>query len=152
MGIASVHRAIYTGLDVNTLLDDFNPSFVPTPFRLLKSSIPKRVDKYCEQMKDWWFLYNIKEKVDKLEYLLNQNGKSAETVRLINNIDNQIMEIMRCSEKKCCKIGRHATLSWSASFGKTLKKERHIKCQLKKEALKSSFQYTTTKIKNYFLS
>lgn len=50
---------------------------------------------------------------------------------MINNIDNQIQEIMTCSEKKCCKIGRHA----------------NIRCQLKKEALKSAFQYTTKKIK-----
>ena len=59
--IPSDHRAIYVDLDVNALLDDFNPNFVPPPYRRLKSSIPKRVDKYCEQMKDRWFLYNIKE-------------------------------------------------------------------------------------------
>ena len=98
-------------------------------------------------MKDRWFLYSITEKIDKLEYLLSQHGKNDKTVRLINNIDNQIQEIMNCSEKKCCKIGRHASISWSADFGKSLKEERHIKCQLKQEALKSSFQYTTTKIK-----
>ena len=32
-----------------------------------------------------------------------------------------------------------------------MKKERHIKCQLAKEALKSSFQYTTKKIKNLLI-
>ena len=100
-------------------------------------------------MKDRWFLYSITEKIDKLEYILSQHGKNDETVRLINNIDNQIQEIMNCSEKKCCKIGRHASISWSADFGNSLNEERHIKCQLKQEALKSSFQYTTTKIKNY---
>ena len=145
--IPSDHRAIYVDLDVNALLDDFNPNFVPPPYRRLKSSIPKRVDKYCEQMKDRWFLYNIKEKVDQLEDTLKKKGKSVETTNLMNNIDNQIQEIMRCSEKKCCKIGRHANFSWSAAFGKALKKERHLLCQLKREALKSAFQYTTAKIK-----
>ena len=146
--VPSDHRATYIDIDILSLLDDFNPSFVPPPYRRLKSSIPKRVDKYCAQMKDRWFLYNIKETNDQLEDLLKNDRKKDDTIQLINNVDNQIQEIVRCSEKKCCKIGRHANVSWSVDFGKTLKKERHIKCQLKREALKSSFQYTTKKIKS----
>ena len=143
--IPSDHRAIYFDMDANNLLDDFNPNFVPPPYRRLKSTIPKRIDNYCKQMKDRWFLYSITEKIDKLEHLLKTNGRTDETIAMMNNIDNQIQEIMTCSEKKCCKIGRQASISWSADFGKSLKKERYIKCQLAKEALKSSFQYTTKK-------
>ena len=145
--IPSDHRGIFIDINIHELLDDYNPLFVPPPYRRLKSSIPQRVKKYCEEMSHRWFLYNITEKINKLEYLFEHQGATPENIQLLNNIDLQIQEILQCSEKKCCKIGRHANICWSAAFGRCLKKERHLKCQLNREALKSSFRYSTPKIK-----
>lgn len=145
--IPSDHRGTFIDINIHELLDDYNPLFIPPPYRRLKSSIPKRVKRYCEEISYRWFLYNITEKINKLEFLFQQDGPTPNNIASLNNLDLQIQEIMSCSEKKCCKIGRHANISWSAAFGRALKKERHLKCQLNREALKSSFKYSTPTIK-----
>ena len=60
--IPSDHRGTFIDIDINELLDDYNPQFVPPPYHRLKSSVPKRVKKYCDEMSHRWFLYNITEK------------------------------------------------------------------------------------------
>ena len=116
--IPSDHRAMVFYINIHQILDSHNSSMLPPPYRRLKSTIPKRTKAYTTKLSELWFLYNITLKIDKIEFLLDNDGATESNLKILNNLDTKISEIMSHAGKKCCKIGRHAIHSWSTEFGK----------------------------------
>ena len=148
--VPSDHRAMYFDVNIHQILDAHNSNMTAPPYRRLKSTIPKRTKEYTTKLAELWFLYNIKMKIDTIEYMIESEGATEKNLTILNNLDTKISEIMSHSEKKCCNIGRHAKHSWSTEFGKTLTKERNLKCSVSREFMKSSFKFSTPTIKKLF--
>ena len=143
----SDHRALIFDFDVRMVLDDNEVELLPSPYRRLRSSVPSRVKSYSTLMEDGWFMHNIQEKIDDIEGLFYREGSSPEAIEKLNNLDTVIQSIFNNSEKKCCNVGRHNDVFYSVHFAKIIKRERLIKCELRRESMKNSFKFASKKIK-----
>ena len=103
----SDHRGLYFDFDVRMVLDNHEVELLPLPYRRLRSSVPNRVKKYIEKMQDGWWLHNISEKIETIDYYFDQNGHTEDGEAMLNKIDEEIQKIFSISEKKCCNVGRH---------------------------------------------
>ena len=132
----SDHRGIFLDLDILDILDARTVDVKPPPYRRLKSSIPKRVKTYCEEVEAKWNNHKIKEKIDKLEdmstviddvYLRNS------FVNFLNQYDDEISGILQSAERNCCNVSRHCTYLFTPSLQKTLRLKRQLQQQLNKK-------------------
>ena len=117
----SDHRGIFFDVNLTFILDNTIVPLQHQKFRRLKSTIPKRVKKYNELVNIGWKDHDIENRVDRLVGNLLYDGMNETNERILNNIDNNISEILRHAEKKCCKIHRSCTNDWSINFGAKLK-------------------------------
>jgi len=128
----SDHRGIFLDLDILDILDARMVDVKPPPYRRLKSSIPKRVQTYCEEVEAKWNNHKIKEKIDKLEdmstviddvYLRNS------FINFLNQYDDEIGGILQSAERNCCNVSRHCTYLFTPSLQKTLRLKRQLQQQ-----------------------
>ena len=66
---------------------------------------------------------------------------------MLNKIDNEIQQIFNISKKRCCNVSRHDDVFYSRELSRIIKKERFIKCELRRESMKNSFKFNRVKIK-----
>ena len=136
-------RGLYIDVNAFNVLDEHEAKLTPLPYRRLKTSIPKRVDKYAEAVGDSWFLYNMGAKIDQIEDLFTLNGATKENIERLNKLDDEISTILRPSEIKCCNVGRHASSQYSTTLSKAIKNERLIKGKIRRESMRITFKRST---------
>ena len=145
--IHSDHRAMYCDIDFHLLLDE-NPNLIPpAPYRRLISTAPRRVNSYCKSVSQKWFLHNISLKIEQLEDRFRMEGVTPDNIHLLNKVDKEMNDILTSSEKQCCRVGRQDNNQYSNYLGKSIRKERHIKCMLGRESMSQSFHFESKKIK-----
>ena len=83
------------------------------------------------------------------EDLFRDDGATEKNIQLINKIDSQITEILTSSEKKCWKVGRQDNNQYSNFLGKSLRKERHVRCALGRESMTQCFHFSNKKLNHY---
>jgi len=141
--IPSDHRGMYVDVNTINILDDNEAKLTPLPYRRLKTSIPKRVQKYSDAVAEGWFLYNMSEKIQHMADLLRISGVNDENVTKLNKLDNEVSAILRTSEIKCCNVGRQDTSFYSSHLAKAIKQERLLKGRLRRESMRQSFKRST---------
>lgn len=98
--IHSDHRGMYVDFNAIQILDENDAALTPLPYRRLRSSIPKRVQKYVDAVGDSWFIYNIYDKVNQLEDSFKRDGPTETNIQLLNAVDDEIGKILQLSEIK----------------------------------------------------
>ena len=141
--IHSDHRGMYVDFNAIQILDENDAALTPLPYRRLRSSIPKRVQKYVDAVGDSWFIYNIYDKVNQLEDSFKRDGPTETNIQLLNAVDDEIGKILQLSEIKCCNVSRHDTSFYSKKLSKAVKQERLIKGQIRRESMRLSFKRAT---------
>ena len=125
----SDYRGCFMDVDLKYILDDPPIEFKHIKFRRLQSSIPRRTQSYAKVVKGQWEKRKMREKNLNLEDEI-VNMTYSERVRMLNVLDKQIGEILRCAKKSCTKISKNAINDWSPRLGNAIKQEREIKKQL----------------------
>ena len=74
-------------------------------------------------------------------------GVTPDNIHLLNKVDKEMNDILTSSEKQGCKVGRQDNNQYSNYLGKSIRKERHIKCMLVRESMSQSFHFESKKIK-----
>ena len=83
--------------------------------------------------------------------VIKRDGMTEENLQRLNNIDNQITDIMRFSEKNCTKITRHARDPWSPKLKELAREIRYIVVQIRhslRDLLPVSIVECMEKVKN----
>jgi len=148
-GFMSDHRGFFFDIDISTMLKQRNIILEPSPYRRLQSQIPARANKYIATLKSLWHHHKMDRKCNSIKEYAKSDKPDAEllTTRL-NNVDNEISQILRCSEKGCCRVGRQATRDWSPKLARLIKLERQKakdlknlkRCQLKEATATRTLQ------------
>ena len=125
----SDHRGMFVDLDLDHFLDTSSTPLLAPAYRRLKFTIPKRVEAYSKKALSLWQLQNMDLRIQQLEDKLPQLNHDDRRF-LLNKIDSEIDILMRSSEKKCCKVGRHCTASFSKEFKKALRQFRQCRTHL----------------------
>ena len=120
----SDHRGIFFDVDSSLIFDEQLYQIEPAKFRKLQSSNLKRVQEYNKFMQQEWDKHKIDERLQKLSDAIKRDGMTDDHAKRLNNIDQQITEIMRFSEKNCTSITRHSRDPWSPKL-KELAREIH---------------------------
>ena len=128
----SDHRGLFFDLDSAILFEEKLHQVEPAKFRRLQSSNMKRVKEYHRLLEDEWKNHKIDERLQKIADTIKRDGMTNENLKRLNNIDNQITDIMRHSEKKCTKISRHARDPWSPQLKELAREIRYITVQIRK--------------------
>ena len=95
----SDHCGLFFDVDMSTLFDEVLFNTLPAQFRKLQSSHLKRVVEYNRLIEKQWDDHKIEEKLDKIKFTIRRDGVTADIIDRINNLDQQITDIMRNSEK-----------------------------------------------------
>ena len=110
-GLQSDHRPLMFDLDLGGLLDPSVNMITPYHCRRLKTTVPKRMEKYLEMLNELWDFHKIDDRIIRVANKFRNGDEDAE--KAINDLDEMITGLMRHSEKKCSKAGKHHTLPWS---------------------------------------
>ena len=110
-GLKSDHRALFFDLDLGGLLDPSFQIISPYHCRRLKTTVPRRMEKYLETLSDLWEFHNIDQRIILVATKFREKSNDAE--KAINDLDAMITGIMKHAEKKCSKAGNNHTLPWS---------------------------------------
>ena len=132
--IFSDHRALLFDVDINKILEEEDINLTPAKLRRLKSSNPERVKKYNIKLNQLWTKHKIQDKYEKLMDMSSTKGVDIESE--LNKLDNQITEIMRCSEKKCAYTGQNTKIPWSPKLHQAIVTIRNLKKQKKEMSRK----------------
>ena len=127
----SDHRGIFFDLDMRLLFDEELYSTVPAQFRRLQSSNVKSVQQYNKLFTQEWDKHRIDNRLETILMRIKKEGPTAELIKRLNNIDTQITEIMRFSEKKCSTISRHCVDPWSPQLKELSREIRYLIVQIK---------------------
>ena len=127
----SDHRGMFFDLDMSLLFDEVLHNTVPAHFRRLQSSIIKRVKAYNKKLKHQWDHHKIDEKLASIIRAINAEGPTPALIKRLNNLDSQISDIMKSSEKQCTNISRHCIDPWSPRLKELARKIRYLLVHIK---------------------
>ena len=98
----SDHRGCFMDIDLKYILEEPPIELKHIKFRRPQSSIPRRTQSYANVVKGQWEKRKIRENILNLEQVI-VSITCSECVRMLNVLDKQIGEILRCAEKhtKC---------------------------------------------------
>ena len=137
----SDHRAIYIDLDFKEILDNNTFHIPPIHYRRLKLSSVSSVRNYIKSIRSLSKKHKLKKKIKKLKRAFSKYGPTVANIKLLNDIDSIITNIMLTSEQKCSKISTHCKTPWSPKLKAALKeysKSKRLVRKLRKTALSSS--------------
>ena len=118
----SDHRGLFFDFYYKEILDDDLFYLETYSKKRLKSSIPARVEKYMETIKQKWEENKFEERYCRIAKAFADNGVNEENIRDLNNLDKQITEVMIQAEKKCSKIPTCKLYAWSTKLKNAMKK------------------------------
>ena len=128
----SDHRGIFFDLDMGSLFDEELHATMPAQFCRLQSSQVKRVVEYNKLFQKEWDHHKIDKKLDSIAMSIKSQGPTEDNVLRLNNLDSQITDIMKYSEKNCTTISRHCTDPWSPKLKEISREIRYIIVRIKK--------------------
>lgn len=91
----------------------------------------KRVREYHKLLKHEWEHHKVDSRLEFLIACINREGMTYDNARRLNNLDNQITEILRYSEKNCTTIFRYAKDPWSPKLKELAREIRYIIVNIK---------------------
>ena len=139
----SDHRGIYFDLRVQDFLDNNSITAQPSPYRRLKASIPRRVELYGEKVDELYRFHKIQLKIKQSQEIIHSLTQD-DSKFLLNKLDQEIHDILTCSEKCCSNVSRHCQFLFSDELQKALRNFRQISHQLDKEIRISNSGSKTT--------
>lgn len=89
------------------------------------------MSKYNELMSQEWDKHKIDNRLDRILMDIKKEDPTDLLVRQLNNLDTQLMEIMRYSEKNCNTISRHCIDPWSPKLKELSREIRYLIVQIK---------------------
>ena len=123
---SSDHRGLYCDIFLDEILDTSIVPLQALPNRRLKSTIPKRVNKYLELVEKQWKEQNINNRYQKI--VSNSHAYNDEHLeKKLNDLDNSITNILRHAEKKCANVPKQGAIYWSPKLTKALKRLHHCR-------------------------
>ena len=132
MGIAphryvnnSDHRPLVVDLKLESFLGQKDLWIQPATNRRLKSSQPKRVQKYNEKMCNGIKSHRICEKWEILKGAIIKNGMNSARLSEIECLDEHISCIMRSSEKKSTAVTKSVLDPWSIKLHDAIQDINH---------------------------
>ena len=128
---SSDHRGIFMDLDIKAFLDLEDKNILPSPYRRLKFTIPKRVSAYTDACIKLWKHQKMTLRIQQATLML-PNISLSDRTQLLNKLDSEIQNIMTHGEKNCCTVGRHCVNLFSKDFAKALRSNRQMSTQLSK--------------------
>ena len=113
------HRGLYCDLFLDEILDSSIIPLQSLPHRRLKSSIPKRVNKYLKLVKSQWEIQNIDARFD---IIINDHESMSKLTleEKLNNLDDSITNLLRHAEKNCSKVPKMCNFYWSPKLKRAL--------------------------------
>ena len=118
----SDHRCLMMDVEIKKILDEDYMHLACPQSRILKTSIPEKVELYIEKLDFLWSYHKIDEKFAKIETRFRKRKKTKGLVKKLNNLDKLITELMISAENSCSNMGRKPTIPWSPKIHDAIRK------------------------------
>ena len=127
----SDHRGLFFDIDSSMLFDEQMHNTEPAKLRKLQSSNMKRVREYHKMIQREWETHKIETRLQKIADTIKRDGMTDENLTRLNNIDQQLTDIMRFSEKKCTAMSKHTRDPWSPKLKEIAREIRYLMVQIR---------------------
>ena len=118
----SDHRCLMLDINVKKVLDEDFMHLAHPASRLLKTSVPEKVELYMKKLDFLWDYHKIEEKFAKLETRFRKRKKTKSMIKKLNDLDKLITDIMLNAEKSCSNMGRKPTIPWCPKVHEAIRK------------------------------
>ena len=108
-GLKSDHRALLFDLDLGSLLDPSVNVITPYHCRRLKTTDPKRMEKYLDTLNQQWDFHKIDQRIQRVATKFRNSDSDAE--KALNDLDEMITNVMRHAEKNIFWRTERATIN-----------------------------------------